>query len=963
MPRHHQRSAPYRSAADVCRHFAELQDSQARALSLMCPIDDEELLIEIFKQGRRSDITIRALHAEGAELFYNNSLQTALEQLYRPQDTLFLRWMPLENIIFDVQLSSRDKCDELYANVRDHARAIRQLMDGYYVTFKARLTFSYVNGDILGKLLEHLVANGFGEITLEFALLDPSQTDVDSIKQELATFCSYSVARHPAVRITQLPFCFLPVRHFRSLYRSLRDDIPSQAHLFRQRALIRDMKKAEHSYHEPCCGCRRRAACYAVTSIGEHPEYQRHLVPSIETTVVFVGGSLRAADVNRFDAEDLVFTGPAEQGDALMAILEGFCTILLLDGYFFQRYALTTFELLVALLENINVFGASSLGALRGLELANYGMRVEGYVFSFLRSQKIAAYHVVAQTYDEHDQPLTEPLIAIHRFLQLAAEESVISASDRDSCYVIAEDLHFSQLSYQQLFISWENSRSVSSSAAERLREFHKERGGEIFEVKRQDAIALLGSFRKRIEQDGPEYSIKTVERARDKYLARLRSKYADDYDSSLATGWKESLTRRTKTGRERSLSETIELADKFFEDLDVVVADTSLLDKTHYFMVNVVFVPFFFLEYGNSAGSGYGETMEQALVSAYGEVLERIPCGTLRTKFADCDAVQSPKYPFQKLPFYESMTAKMARFFIDDGGRLRDRDYIECLDLVTGQKFALPKHGARLPNSCGMAAGNTLLEATLYGLYEVIEHDIYARYETNALMEELRHVNIDPDIIQNKALQLLVSDMTARGHQVHFFNLLNRYEIPMVLSVFYEGDRQLVFSGQCCRLDMQNAIAHSFHEALNGHYVSYFGSRDDRRGFEQKSVSTPLRFLDQFVGQPKRFADEARQVHPLSQQLDEVLERLQRHGIEHAFAIDLSPRDEYRLSVVKVVVPKMDYRSAQWRSPDYYRKCVATHQLVREFAAGERPVEEITWQSSALKREFHRPLQRFFKA
>ena len=261
------------------------------------------------------------------------------------------------------------------------------------------------------------------------------------------------------------------------------------------------------------------------------------------------------------------------------------------------------------------------------------------------------------------------------------------------------------------------------------------------------------------------------------------------------------------------------------------------------------------------------------------------------------------------------------------------------------------------------MAAGNSLLEAIVYGLYEVIEHDIYACWETTAFFNQLRRVNIDHSSIQDEALQALVSDLTGRGHQVHFFNLINRYDIPMVLCALYESDREVVFSGITCRLNLQDAMTHSFHEALNGHFVTYYGSRDDRRGFEQESASTPLRFLEQFVGRPNHVSTKAERSQPLGDQLTVLLERLRQHGIEHAFAIDLSPRDEYQLSVAKVVVPGMDSRRAARRSPDFYRKCVDTHRLVIQFAQGDQAADEIAWAPSQLRQKFSLPLQRFFKA
>lgn len=955
MQRGSDHDVSYRSRADVHRHFRRLTECQTRTLRVTRPIEDSDILDEILERAREAEITIAALHIGHGDCLREGALPSVLRRLYRPNDPMLLGWSPLETVVLDVRCGSADDLRGVLASLREHTRAIAGLRDEYSVAFEARLGFSHADAGLLVDVVQALVERQFTVIELQLELPDPRAVDVEQIKQQLAAFCDAPIARHPALRITRLPFCFLPSRHFRPLYRGALAAIPSQAHLYRQQAFIREVAAAEHRWLEPCRGCRRRAACYALTKIGERPEYRPHLVPSEETAVAFVGGSLTAADLREHASADLVFTAPAEQGDVFAAVLEGFTTLLIVDGYFFQRYALTTFELLVALLENVDVFGAASLGALRALELGDYGMRGDGYVLRCLRDHEVVPYHVVAQTYDAEDRPVTEPLVAIQRFLELAEDAHVIDGGDREHAYALARSLHFSELTYRRLFRVWAASPALGPGAADRLVDFHHAHDRGAFDVKRQDALALLGSFRARLAEDGPDYSRRTLQRARDSYLARLRAKFVDGHDRSLAPDWRDAPDATTSGGRARPLSETLALARAFFADLGVVVADTSHLDEAHYFMVNVVFVPFFFLEYGNSAGSGYGESLEQALVSAYGEVLERIPCGTLRTQFADRDEVRAPEFPFQQLPFYASLTPESSRWFVDDQGRLRARGYLECSDLITGRNFAIPEHGARLPSSCGMASGNHLLEAILYGLYEVVEHDVYACHETRALMEELRHQNLDRDLLRDEACRALVSDLTARGHQVHFFYLLNRYDLPVVLTAFYEADRELVFSGQCCRLDLQEAMVHSFHEALNGHYVSYFGSRDDRRGFEQQSSSSPLRFLQRFVGRPRRFPAADSRGLSLAEQLEVVLDRLVRSGVEHVFALDLGPHVEHGCAVAKVVVPGMDYRNAGRRTESYYRKCVETHRLVTGV--------DLEWTPASVQRRFRRPSQRFFKA
>lgn len=98
------------------------------------------------------------------------------------------------------------------------------------------------------------------------------------------------------------------------------------------------------------------------------------------TICVFLGPSLPRAD-----AEALlpaVYLPPARRGDVLEAVhAHDPEAIILIDGFFEQVPSVWHKELLWALEGGIAVFGASSMGALRAAELAQFGMVGVGRVF------------------------------------------------------------------------------------------------------------------------------------------------------------------------------------------------------------------------------------------------------------------------------------------------------------------------------------------------------------------------------------------------------------------------------------------------------------------------------------------------------------------------------------------------------------------------------------------------------
>src|SRR5262245_34509783 len=103
--------------------------------------------------------------------------------------------------------------------------------------------------------------------------------------------------------------------------------------------------------------------------------------------VVFLGPTL-GADAARsiLDAE---YRPPAAHGDVyrLLGQAEPPRAIGLVDGYFQAVPAVRHKEILYALSRGVHVFGAASMGALRAVELADFGMVGVGEIFAAYRDR------------------------------------------------------------------------------------------------------------------------------------------------------------------------------------------------------------------------------------------------------------------------------------------------------------------------------------------------------------------------------------------------------------------------------------------------------------------------------------------------------------------------------------------------------------------------------------------------
>ena len=101
-------------------------------------------------------------------------------------------------------------------------------------------------------------------------------------------------------------------------------------------------------------------------------------------TVVFAGPTVTADEV-RSHLPDAMVLPPAGCGDVLRACRLSPRRILMIDGFFQFRPAPWHKEILAALEWGVEVWGSSSMGALRAAELWPFGMEGHGRIFEQYR--------------------------------------------------------------------------------------------------------------------------------------------------------------------------------------------------------------------------------------------------------------------------------------------------------------------------------------------------------------------------------------------------------------------------------------------------------------------------------------------------------------------------------------------------------------------------------------------------
>lgn len=146
------------------------------------------------------------------------------------------------------------------------------------------------------------------------------------------------------------------------------------------------------------------------------------------SAVIFCGPSLPDPP----EREGVLWRPPAEAGDLYRAARDGARVIGLIDGLFEDRATVWHKEILFALSRGVHVLGAASLGALRAVECAAFGMEGVGWVFERYRDGALEDDGAVALIHAPREldyAALSLPLVNLLASLEAALEAGAITAT------------------------------------------------------------------------------------------------------------------------------------------------------------------------------------------------------------------------------------------------------------------------------------------------------------------------------------------------------------------------------------------------------------------------------------------------------------------------------------------------------------------------------------------------------
>lgn len=176
--------------------------------------------------------------------------------------------------------------------------------------------------------------------------------------------------------------------------------------------------------------------------------------PSVPTAV-FLGPSLPLETARTILTAN--YYPPVKMGDVYRLLTSGVKRICIIDGVFHGTTPVWQREILAALRNGIQVLGAASMGALRALELAPYGMVGCGRVYrwyvegSIDGDDEVALLHMNAELgYRE----ITQPLVDLRHNLGRAVERGILKPEQSEALLSYQKSLGFTRRGRHSLLAS-----------------------------------------------------------------------------------------------------------------------------------------------------------------------------------------------------------------------------------------------------------------------------------------------------------------------------------------------------------------------------------------------------------------------------------------------------------------------------------------------------------------------------
>ena len=213
--------------------------------------------------------------------------------------------------------------------------------------------------------------------------------------------------------------------------------------------------------------------------------------------IIYTGLSLPFEEAREIldshDDVEVIYKRPIKRGDLGLALKENPDIIGIIDGVFHQNSAVGHKEILEVINQGVDVYGASSMGALRASELDSLGMTGIGYCYEQYASGAVDSDDDVAVMLDGDTlEPLSIPLISMRYVFTNAVEEGIITENQKDELLKIAKDEYYPNRNYAQTL----SKSGLSDDEKSDLIDFIRQSD----DIKKEDAKKLISHIKQQLQ-------------------------------------------------------------------------------------------------------------------------------------------------------------------------------------------------------------------------------------------------------------------------------------------------------------------------------------------------------------------------------------------------------------------------------------------------------------------------------
>ena len=650
-------------------------------------------------------------------------------------------------------------------------------------------------------------------------------------------------------------------------------------------------------------------------------------MPSV--TKVYAGLSAEASDVKTILSSAIV-APPVQRGDICTDMKQGVNRILILDGRFHQSLSVSPSEIMDALRRGIRVYGASSMGALRAVELEPYGMVGCGEVFEHIRDQDAFRDDYLGQVFIEEDPGLqTRSVSYVEFYLNLVALRAKrrMGPAIFDRLCSLYRELHYSERDLATLASRirecCRNPEPLLRAAEMALAQMGRPKQRDAFTALRRVRRDAEAAARLNVVVHYP-FQSRPAGRRRVNGSAGPPNKVQVELGAPYPACQMLEPLQKTEPIRHRENGNRTARPTEVLKRLERImplvgatrIAEVSQL-ADHAFPVFQCTrpAPWGHTSAGTTTGSqGKGLTAQQARISCLVETVEgycleprnvqlvRASYDYLRHQHAVADPRQFPRAvgvrpPRLREPFmWAEALCLEKRESVLVPAELVYFDFLSA-DYSTRSVFPCSTHGA--------GAGSTLLEAVVHGIYECIEGHYEGSVESGAVAA--RRVQLDRADLQNLPGGEDLRSSIGTECEIRLYTALlpRRRDVPFFLC--FVDTEEFSFVGSGCHADVEVALHRAASEAFQAMSATYSGSREDLDdGAEEESDwDSGNRRIRNVTYQSYRSRVNRRKFRDMRDELRFLCRWLHQAGFPLTYVANLTRRG-IEFPVVKVIVPGM---------------------------------------------------------